>query len=90
MHKLGKLVAIVGVALLFSSSTILMTGCSSGPDEAQLKQLDELKGEVASLAREVDEKEKQAEALTRELAAKNDKLQKCNDDQQVVKQRLAK
>jgi outer membrane murein-binding lipoprotein Lpp len=89
MHKFGKLVAIVGVALLFSSSTIL-TGCSSGPDEAQLKQLDELKGEVASLAREVDEKEKQAEALTRELAAKNDKLQKCNDDQQVVKQRLAK
>ena len=89
MHKFGKLVAIVGVALLFSSSAML-TGCSSGPDEAQLKQLDDLKGEVASLAKEVDEKEKQAEALGRELAAKNNKIKKCNDDQQVVKQRLAK
>lgn len=89
MQKLGTLVAIVGVALLLSSSAML-TGCSSGPDEAQLKQLDDLKGEVASLAREVDDKEKQVEALNRELAAKNDKIKKCNDDQQVVKQRLAK
>ena len=68
MQKIAKSITAFGVALLFSSA-VMLTGCSSGPDEAQLKQL------VAQLRDEVAKKEAT--------------LQKCQDDQQIVKQRLA-
>ena len=88
MQKIAKSITAFGVALLFSSA-VMLTGCSSGPDEAQLKQLEDLKGEVASLEKEVAEKEKQVAQLRDEVAKKEAKLQKCQDDQQIVKQRLA-
>jgi len=88
MQKIAKSITAFGVALLFSSA-VMLTGCSSGPDEAQLKQLEDLKGEVASLEKEVAEKEKQVGQLRDEVAKKEAKLQKCQDDQQIVKQRLA-
>ena len=89
MHKITRTVTVLGATLLFSSSLMLF-GCSSSPDEAQLKQLNDLKEEVAALQKDVAAKEQQKSALEREIAEKNAKLKKCNDDQQVVKQRLAK
>ena len=77
------------LALLFSSSVVLV-GCSSSPDEAQLKQLNDLKEEYAALQKESAAKEAEKAALEKEVAEKNAKLKKCNDDQQVVKQRLGK
>jgi len=68
----------------------LLFGCSSGPDEAQLKQLQTLKDEVAQLEKQVKEIEGKKAELDRIVAEKNAKLKKCNDDQQIVKQRLAK
>ena len=46
MYRLNKKVTTIGVTLLFAGS-LLLAGCSSGPDEAQLKQLQSLKDEVA-------------------------------------------
>jgi len=89
MHKLNRTVTAFALALLFSSSFALV-GCSSSPDEAQMKQLNDLGGEVASLQKEVTAKEQEKGALEREIAEKNAKLKKCNDDQAIVKQRLAK
>lgn len=89
MPKLSRTVSVFGMTLLFSSSLVLW-GCSSSPDEAQMKQLNDLKEEVASLQKEVAAKEQQKAEADRDLAEKNAKLKKCNDDQQVVKQRLAK
>jgi septal ring factor EnvC (AmiA/AmiB activator) len=77
------------LALLFSSSVILV-GCSSSPDESQLKQLNDLKEEYAALQKESATKEAEKAALDKEVAEKNAKLKKCNDDQLVVKQRLGK
>jgi len=87
MPRLNRTVIIFGMTLLFSSSLILF-GCSSSPDEAELKQLNDLKEEYAALQKESADKEAQKTALDREIAEKNAKLKKCNDDQQVVKQRL--
>ena len=89
MRNLARMVIVSGVALLFSSSVVLM-GCSSTPSEEELKQLNNLKGEVASLEKEIAAKEQQKAALEREIAEKNAKLKKLMDDQQIVKQRLAK
>jgi septal ring factor EnvC (AmiA/AmiB activator) len=88
MHKLTGIVARFGVALLFSGSVVLV-GCTSHPDEAEMKQLNDLKAEVASLQKEIAAKEQQKAALDKEVAEKNAKMKKCADDQAVVKQRLA-
>jgi hypothetical protein len=89
MQKNTRTVTTLGVALLMSGSLVLV-GCSSSPDEAQMKQLNDLKEEVATLQKDVAAKEQQKATLEKEIAEKNAKVKKCNDDQQVVKQRLAK
>lgn len=76
--------------VLVCSGMVLAAGCSSRPDEDQMKQLDNLRQEVASLQRDISSKEQQRGTLDREVADKNAKIQKCNSDQQTVQQRLAK
>lgn len=86
---MNRKVSVLSLTLLFSSSLFFMS-CSSSPDEAQMKQLNDLKDEYSSLQNEQTSKEQQKATLEREVADKNAKLKKCNDDQQVVKQRLGK
>jgi septal ring factor EnvC (AmiA/AmiB activator) len=86
---MNRKVSILAVTLLLSSSMALVS-CSSSPDEEQLKQLNDLKEEYAALQKEQSAKEQQKATLDREVADKNAKLSKCNDDQQVVRQRLGK
>lgn len=76
-----------GFLIAFS---VVLSGCSSRPDSEQMRQLNDLKEEYASLQREVASKEQAKSTLTREVADKNAKLKQCNDDQQVVKQKLGK
>ncbi|HMK38646.1 MAG TPA: hypothetical protein VK569_04840 [Bacteroidota bacterium] len=89
MHKLNRTVTARALAILFAGSVVLV-GCSSSPDEAQMKQLNDLKEEVATLQKDVAAKEEQKSTLDKQIAEKNAKLKKCNDDQAIVKQRLAK
>jgi septal ring factor EnvC (AmiA/AmiB activator) len=86
---MNRKVLVFASALLFSGS-LLLVGCSSSPDEAQMKQLNDLKDEYAALQKDQAAKDQQKAALDKEVADKNAKLKKCNDDQQVVKQRLGK
>lgn len=79
----------LAIALLFTLS-FAVVGCSSRPDAEQLKQLNDLKEEYASLQRQVAAQEQAKAKAEREIAEKNAQLKKCNDDQQIVKQRLAK
>lgn len=87
MPGMNRKVITFGMTLLFSSS-LMLVGCSSSPDEAELKQLNDLKEEYAALQKEAADKEAQKSALDKEIAEKNAKIKKCNDDQQVVRQRL--
>jgi septal ring factor EnvC (AmiA/AmiB activator) len=89
MQKLNRTVTARALALLFAGSVVLV-GCSSSPDDAQMKQLNDLKEEVSALQKDVATKEDQKSALDKQIAEKNAKLKKCNDDQVIVKQRLAK
>jgi len=89
MPRMNGTIAGLCATLLFSGGMVL-SGCSSSPNEEQMKQLNDLKDEVASLQKDVSAKDEQKSALAKEIADKNAKLKKCNDDQQVVKQRLAK
>ena len=89
MHKFNRTVTARALAILFAGSVVLV-GCSSSPDEAQMKQLNDLKEEVSTLQKDVSAKEAQKADLDKQIAEKNAKIKKCNDDQAIVKQRLAK
>jgi len=89
MRRLQRTATTLALTLIVSSA-LLVVGCSSSPDEAELQQLNDLKEEYAALQRDVSAKEQQKSALEKDIADKNAKLKKCADDQQVVKQRLAK
>ena len=89
MHKLNRTVTALAMALLLAGS-VAVVGCSSSPDEAQMKQLNDLKEEVSTLQKDVSAKEAQKADLDKQIAEKNAKIKKCNDDQAIVKQRLAK
>ncbi len=51
-------------------------------------QLQNLKDEYAALQKEVASKSQEKDALAKEVAEKEAALQKCQEDQEVVKQRL--
>lgn len=84
----SRKVMSVAATLLFSA--VLLVGCSSSPSAEELRQLQELRDQASALQREVSSFEQQKATLDKEVADKNAKLKKCNDDQVVVKQRLAK
>lgn len=84
----GRVLTSLVMAAL--GGTLVLSGCSSSPSDEELRQLAELKEQASSLQREITTKEQQKAALDREIADKNAKLRKCSDDQNVVRQRLAK
>jgi chromosome segregation ATPase len=89
MSTSKRTVITIGMTFLVTGSLFLY-GCSSSPDEQQLKALQTLKDETAQLDKEIKEKEGKKGDLDKVIAEKNAKLKKCNDDQAIVKQRLAK
>jgi septal ring factor EnvC (AmiA/AmiB activator) len=64
-----------------------MIGCSSGPDEEQLKQLDDLKAEVAELQKQYDAKKDQRDKLQKEIAAKDAKIKEFQNQTAEIKKR---
>lgn len=66
---------------------LLVSGCSSGLSEDDLKQLDELKAEVATLERQVQDLESQKSALQQSIADKDAQLKKCAEDKALTEQR---
>lgn len=71
----------------FMMAGLLASGCSSGPTDEELRQLEDLKAEVASLEQQVQDLESQKASLQQSIADKDAALKKCNDDKAVVQQR---
>lgn len=80
-----SLTLMVGAVLM---AGLLTTGCSSNASEEELRQLEELKAEVASLEKEIQGLETEKANLQRSIADKDAQLNKCNEDKKVVEQRL--
>lgn len=89
MRKTNRVMSLV-LAGLFVPGLFLMSGCSSSPSEEEMQQLNNLKEEYASLQKELAGLSQEKSALEKELADKDAKLKKCNEDQQVVRQRIGK
>lgn len=89
MSITSRNLTILAVTLLVATSLVLV-GCSSKPNEAEMKQLQDLKSEIAQLEKDVQAKEQQIASLEQQLAAQTAKIKKITDDAEIVKQRLAK
>jgi len=86
MKMMGKSAAI---ALCFCCGLVL-SSCSSSPSDEELKQLSDLKAQVASLEGQVATMQRDKTSLEKQIAEKNSKLQQCQSDQEAVKKGLGK
>jgi septal ring factor EnvC (AmiA/AmiB activator) len=89
MSITSRKLTTIAVTLAVATS-LMLVGCSSKPNEAELKQLQDLKTEIAQLEKDVQAKEQQIASLEQQLAAQTAKIKKITDDAEIVKQRLAK
>ena len=69
-------------------SALFVAGCSSSPSDAEMKQLNDLKDQAASLEKQVQNKTSEKASLEKQIAEKNGKLQQCQSDQEAVKKAL--
>jgi peptidoglycan hydrolase CwlO-like protein len=83
MFKLKNLFLVLLTVAFLSG----LVGCSSGPDEEQLKQLEDLKAEVDGLQKQVDAKKDQKDKLQKEITAKDAKIKEYQDQAAEVKKR---
>lgn len=67
---------------------MILAGCASRPNEAELKQLEALKAEVVSLEKEVAARESEKAELLKAIADNNAKLEECAKEKNLVQQRL--
>ena len=72
----------------FLMATLLVVGCSSGPSEEELAQLEALKAEVASLQKEVSAKQADKAGLEKQIAAKQAELAAATKEQDATRERL--
>ena len=76
----------LGAAFLAVAFTV--AGCSSGPSDEELAQLEALKAEVASLQKEVNAKQAEKEGLQKQIADKNAELAAAMKEQDATRERL--
>jgi hypothetical protein len=72
----------------FLAATFTIVGCSSGPSEEELAQLEALKAEVASLQKEVSAKQAEKTSLQKQVADKQAELATAMKEQGATRDRL--
>ena len=87
MRNLKKVTFPLIIAALVAGS-IFLGGCTRHPSEEEMRQLNDLKAEVASLEKQVGEREGAKASLQKQIAAKEDRMKWCAGEQDAVKQRL--
>ncbi len=80
--------SLCGLLVAGAMLSLVAAGCSSRPSAEELKQLEDLKAEVASLEREISAKESEKAALQRAIAEKDAQLKQCEQDKALVQERL--
>jgi outer membrane murein-binding lipoprotein Lpp len=86
MAKTKNLLFVLLAALMMTGSVVI-TGCSSGPSEEQMQQLNDLKAEVESLSSQVSSKNDEKSSLQRQIADKDSKIKGYMNDMDAVKKR---
>jgi septal ring factor EnvC (AmiA/AmiB activator) len=72
----------------FAMMAMVLTSCSSKPSDQELKQLDDLKAEVASLQTQISAAQSEKAALQKSIADKDAQLAQCMKDKDAVQNRV--
>lgn len=75
------------LVLILMSTSIILTGCSSGPSDEQIQQLNDLKAEVESLQSQVNAKMDEKSQLQKQIADKDAKIKQYQNDMDAVRKR---
>ncbi len=78
------------IPLVLVSGMALVSGCSSSPSADDLAHLDALKQEVASLKKEVADKQSVKSSLEQQVATKKQELSQAQQDEDGTRANLAK
>jgi len=89
MVKRLRLFVLLLTVCLFAMGTIL-TGCSSSPNEKQMKALEETNAAAAAAQDKVAQLEKENAELKAKLAEKQAELKKVQEEKAQVNARLGK
>ncbi len=76
--------SVIGLAMM----AVVLTGCSNTPSEEELKQLDDLKAQVASLEKEIAAKSAEKDALLKAIGEHDAQLALCLKDKAAVQAKL--
>jgi hypothetical protein len=76
--------SVIGLAMM----AVVLTGCSNTPSEEELKQLDDLKAQVASLEKEIAAKSAEKDALLKAIGEQDAQLALCLKDKAAVQAKL--
>lgn len=87
--KVMKLVRNTAIISAFAITTAFLSGCG-GVSDAEMAQLNTLRGEVSSLQSQANSLKDERASLEKEIAAKNDKLAQCNKVKEETKANLEK
>jgi outer membrane murein-binding lipoprotein Lpp len=87
MRDLKRMMFPLIIAALTAGS-LFLAGCTRHPSAEEMRQLDDLKAEVASLQKQVDDRSSAKSDLQKKIAAKEDRMKWCASEQDAVKQRL--
>ena len=79
--------ASFGVILACAGAMCITAGCSSSPSQEELKQLDALHAESASLHEKAKSLQAEKSALEKAVADKGMQLQQCTSDRQALQSR---
>lgn len=80
--------SFVGLVVAGALLASVLTGCSSKPNAEELKKLEDLKAEVASLQSSISAKESEKAALQKAIADKDGQLTQCEKDKALVQERV--
>ena len=83
-----KRVLRLNLGAAFLVAAFFVAGCSSGPSEEELAQLEALKAEVASLQKEVNAKQTEKADLQKQVADKQAELAAAMKEQEATRARL--
>ena len=88
MTSLRKSVPLFSAVALLALA-VLIGGCTRRPSAEEMRQLNDLKAEVASLEKQVSERQGAKANVEKQIAAKDDKLKWCASEKEIVAQRVA-
>lgn len=87
MRDLRKVTLPLIIAALMAGS-VFLGGCTRHPSEEEMRQLNDLKAEVASLEKQVGMRQSATADLQKQIAEKEDRMKWCAGEQDAVKARL--